>query len=175
MSNRQRPPRQVSVAAPAIALAGATVLLLAGGWLMFAPFAFGYQPSGADWTDATTTDFYTGAGIAAAALLAGVALAAQLPGRLRALDRTRTATSSAPGHAEDDAEGPGSSPVQATEEPAPEPESTPAPAASAETSEVATVLAPLVEALIHDLSGARETPEPTRNGSYQPIAGGERS
>lgn len=165
MSNPEPPPRQASVAAPAVGLGGAVVLLLAGGWLMFAPFAFGYQPSGADWTDATTTDFYTGIGIAAAALLAGVALAAQVAGRVRAPDRPHTTTDVSQG----DDVTPEEPPVEETWEP----EATAA--APSDASEVATVLTPLVEALIHDLSASPEAPAPTRNGSYQQVTGGERS
>lgn len=158
---RQR--QRASVAAPAIGIAGAVVLLLAGGWLMFTPFAFGYQPSGADWTDATTTDFSTGAGIAAAALLAAVALTAQLAGRLHALHGTASATDKPQG----DAETPDEAPAEDTCQPKPA-------AVPSETSEVATILTPLVDALIHDLSAHREETPPAQTGSYQQAAGGGR-
>jgi hypothetical protein len=40
---------------------GASLLIfLAGGWLILAPFALGYQPYGADWVNQTTADFATG-------------------------------------------------------------------------------------------------------------------
>lgn len=39
---------------------GALVGMLAGAWLMLAPFALAYQPSGADWADPTFADFWTG-------------------------------------------------------------------------------------------------------------------
>lgn len=39
---------------------GALVGALAGAWLMLAPFALAYQPSGADWADPTFADFWTG-------------------------------------------------------------------------------------------------------------------
>jgi hypothetical protein len=41
-------------------VATSTVALLAGGWLMVAPFALGYQPSSADWTRATGNSFWVG-------------------------------------------------------------------------------------------------------------------
>lgn len=39
---------------------GALLGMLAGAWLMLAPFALAYQPSGAGWADPTFTDFWTG-------------------------------------------------------------------------------------------------------------------
>lgn len=36
------------------------ILFLAGGWLILAPFALGYQPSGADWVSQTTNNVATG-------------------------------------------------------------------------------------------------------------------
>jgi hypothetical protein len=43
-----------------IGMVGSFGTLLAGAWLMLAPFALGYQPSGAAWVNATVTDFWTG-------------------------------------------------------------------------------------------------------------------
>ena len=39
---------------------GALGGMLAGAWLMLAPFALAYQPSGAAWTKPTYTDFWSG-------------------------------------------------------------------------------------------------------------------
>jgi len=39
---------------------GALLSALIGTWLMLAPFALAYQGSGADWTDPTYVDFWTG-------------------------------------------------------------------------------------------------------------------
>ena len=39
---------------------GALLGVLAGAWLMLAPFALAYQNSGADWADPTFVDFWTG-------------------------------------------------------------------------------------------------------------------
>ena len=39
---------------------GALGGMLAGAWLMLAPFALAYQPSGAAWTEPTYTDFWSG-------------------------------------------------------------------------------------------------------------------
>ena len=43
-----------------IGVTGALLGVLAGAWLMLAPFALAYQNSGADWADATFVDFWTG-------------------------------------------------------------------------------------------------------------------
>jgi hypothetical protein len=63
---------------------GASLLLfLAGGWLILAPFALGYQPYGADWVNQTTADFATGIPVVVA--LVGFAFFfASLLGALRA-------------------------------------------------------------------------------------------
>ncbi|MDI3298723.1 MAG: hypothetical protein QJR08_06105 [Bacillota bacterium] len=47
--------------------------LLAGFWLMVAPWALAFQPKGADWTDATLDSFWSGVGVTVVAL-AGVVL-----------------------------------------------------------------------------------------------------
>lgn len=181
MNASKQPP--TSVAAPAIGLTGGVVALLAGGWLMFAPFALGYQAADADWTDATTTGFFTGVGVAAASLLVIAALATQLAGRLRALTAparqadppaSKAPVPTAPGASETQPELPeqgqqprathaaeAERPPEADQPPEGTPASRPAQSAQrvtspADTSEVATVLAPLVEALMHDLSGAGE-------------------
>src|SRR5258708_2548374 len=44
------------------------IIFLAGGWLILAPFALGYQPYGADWGSQTTNDFATGIPVAVVAL-----------------------------------------------------------------------------------------------------------
>jgi hypothetical protein len=43
-----------------IGAVGALLGVLAGAWLMLAPFALAYQNSGADWADPTYVDFWTG-------------------------------------------------------------------------------------------------------------------
>jgi hypothetical protein len=73
-----------SLTAPALGLVGATTALLTGGWLMYAPFVLGYQPAGAEWADATVSDFWTGLGLAVLALVVLGVLAATLVGGLRA-------------------------------------------------------------------------------------------
>jgi hypothetical protein len=45
------------------------IIFLAGGWLILAPFALGYQPYGADWVSQTTNDFATGIPVAVVALV----------------------------------------------------------------------------------------------------------
>ena len=44
-------------------MVGALGGMLAGAWLMLAPFALAYQPSGAAWTEPTYTDLWSGLAI----------------------------------------------------------------------------------------------------------------
>jgi hypothetical protein len=48
---------------------GALGGMLAGAWLMLAPFALAYQPSGAAWTEPTYTDFWSGLAILVVSLI----------------------------------------------------------------------------------------------------------
>lgn len=50
-------------------MAASLIISLAGGWLILAPFALGYQPYGADWVNQTTSDFVTGIPVAVVALI----------------------------------------------------------------------------------------------------------
>ena len=59
-------------------------IFLAGGWLILAPFALGYQPYGADWISQTTNDFVVGICVAAVALVSFVLFFFSLLGSLRA-------------------------------------------------------------------------------------------
>lgn len=61
-----------SLTAAGMAVIGSAFALLAGGWLMYSPFALGYQSDFATWNDATKTDFWDGFGLAVIALLAFV-------------------------------------------------------------------------------------------------------
>ena len=45
------------------------IIFLAGGWLILAPFALGYQQYGADWVSQTTNDFVVGISVAVVALV----------------------------------------------------------------------------------------------------------
>jgi hypothetical protein len=73
-----------SITAPALGLVGAVGALLAGAWLMYAPFLLGYQPDGAEWADATVSDFWSGLGLGVLALIAAGVLTAGLVAALRA-------------------------------------------------------------------------------------------
>ena len=65
-------------------MAASLIILLAGGWLILAPFALGYQPYGADWVSQTTNDFWVGIPVAVVALLSFVLFFASLIASLRA-------------------------------------------------------------------------------------------
>ncbi|MEU4549147.1 hypothetical protein [Nonomuraea dietziae] len=107
----------------------AVLALLAGLWLMIAPFALGTQPESEDWSNPTITEFSTGLGVAVIGLAGTAAFAAAIYEDLvtRGLVTVRRR--------------------------APEPEPAPAPAPTGVSSaELATMLAPLVEALREDLT-----------------------
>lgn len=109
----------------------AVLASLAGLWLMIAPFALGTQPESADWSNPTITEFSTGLGVAVIGLAGAAAFAAAIYENLvtRGLVTVRRR--------------------------APEPEPAPAPAPAptgASSAELATMLAPLVEALREDLT-----------------------
>src|SRR5437588_9157214 len=65
-------------------MGASVIILLAGGWLILAPFALGYQHYGADWVSQTTNDFVTGIPVAVVALASFVLFFAALLGSLRA-------------------------------------------------------------------------------------------
>ena len=56
----------------------AALALMAGLWLMIAPFALGTQPEHNDWTDPTTSEFFTGLGVAVVGLIGVAAFAAAI-------------------------------------------------------------------------------------------------
>ena len=62
---------------------GALLGALGGAWLMLAPFALAYQPSGADWADPTYTDFWTGLPLVVVSLIGLIAYILGLVGELR--------------------------------------------------------------------------------------------
>jgi hypothetical protein len=59
------------------------IILLAGGWLILAPFALGYQAYGADWVSQTTNDFWVGIPVAVVALVSFALFFAALVAALR--------------------------------------------------------------------------------------------
>src|SRR5215470_19802524 len=67
-----------------VGMAASLLLFLAGGWLILAPFALGYQAYGADWVSQTTNDFATGIPVAVIALASFVLFFSSLLGSLRA-------------------------------------------------------------------------------------------
>ncbi|TDD24166.1 hypothetical protein [Nonomuraea diastatica] len=115
----------------------AALAALAGLWLMIAPFALGTQPETGDWTDTTRSEFFTGLGVAvvglAGAIAFGLAIHADLVARGLLEMKQRV------------------------------PEPVPVPAPQASSAELATLLAPLVEALREDLNNA-----PRSSGEHRP-------
>ena len=66
-----------------IGMVGALAGMLIGGWLMLAPFALAYQPSGAEWANPTYTDFWSGLAIVVVSLIGLIMCVAGLFGELR--------------------------------------------------------------------------------------------
>ena len=65
-------------------IAASLIIFLAGGWLILAPFALGYQLYGADWVSQTTNSFIVGICVAVVALVAFVLFFYSLISSLRA-------------------------------------------------------------------------------------------
>ncbi|MGH3319498.1 MAG: hypothetical protein ACRDN9_04845 [Streptosporangiaceae bacterium] len=145
---------QASVAAPLLGAAGSVVGVLVGGWLMLAPFALGYQPGGADWSDTTVTDFFTGLGVAVVAAVAVVTFAASLVARLRAIGAFAPRT-----RRPEERPAAGSTDTGGSTEPRP-PAGEDNTAATGSTSDLAALLEPLVRALQEDLAASGDARRP---------------
>ena len=78
------PQTQPSVGKYLIGMVASLLLVLAGGWLIVAPFALGYQPYGIDWVSQTTNNLVVGICVAVVALVAFGFFFAALLGALRA-------------------------------------------------------------------------------------------
>lgn len=120
----------------------AALAAMAGLWLMIAPFALGTQPEDADWTNATQSEFFTGLGVAVVGVVAVIAFVSAIYEELVA----RGLVVPKPRRVE------------------PEPEPVPAAAPQSSSAELATLLAPLVEALREDLNARNGGGEHRQNG-----------
>jgi hypothetical protein len=78
------PTTQPSLGKYLVGMVASLLIFLAGGWLIVAPFALGYQPYGADWVSQTTDNFATGIPVAVVALVAFAFFFTALLGALRA-------------------------------------------------------------------------------------------
>lgn len=116
------------------------IIFLAGGWLILAPFALGYQPYGADWVSQTTNSFVIGIFIAVVALVAFVLFFMSLLGSLRATGVLTATTRPV-------AQAPAPDQVQATIPQAP----------VQNQSDLDKTLATLAAALAADLNSRRQT------------------
>jgi hypothetical protein len=121
-------------------MAASLIIFLAGGWLILAPFALGYQPYGADWVSQTTNSFVIGICVALVALVAFVLFFMSLLGSLRATGVLTATTRPV-------AQAPAPDQVQAT---MPQDSST-------NQSDLDKTLATLAAALAADLNSRRQT------------------
>ncbi|MGZ3618077.1 MAG: hypothetical protein ACXWOL_15210 [Ktedonobacteraceae bacterium] len=127
-------------------MAASLIIFLAGGWLILAPFALGYQPYGTDWVSQTTNSFIMGICVAVVALVAFVLFFYSLLGSLRA-----TGVLVAPSRMV--AQAPVAYQAQA-----------PIPQASAQSqNDLDKTLATLAAALAADLSARRQTDNNVQN------------
>ena len=127
-------------------MAASLIIFLAGGWLILAPFALGYQPYGTDWVSQTTNSFVMGICIAVVALISFALFFYSLLGSLRA-----TGVLVAPTRVV--AQAPVSYQAQAT-----------MPQAAAQSqSDLDKTLATLAAALAADLSARRQTDNNIQN------------
>ncbi|GAA3719898.1 hypothetical protein GCM10022224_102290 [Nonomuraea antimicrobica] len=125
-----------------VSAVAAALGVLAGLWLMIAPFALGTQPEDADWTNTTLSEFFTGLGVTVVALVGVIAFVLAIRDDL--VERGLV--------------------VPKPRQTEPEPEPVPA-APQASSAELASLLAPLVEALREDLtSRSRPGGEHRQNG-----------
>ncbi len=115
-----------------IGMVGALGGMLIGAWLMLAPFALAYQPSGVGWADSTYTDFWSGLAILVVSLIGLIMYALGLVGELRRrgiIERKET---------------PQARQVQAADVPA-------GGVPSADSADIERILLPLVTAMLKDM------------------------
>jgi ABC-type multidrug transport system fused ATPase/permease subunit len=133
-------------------MAASLIIFLAGGWLILAPFALGYQPYGADWVSQTTNSFVIGICIAVVALVAFVLFFMSLLGSLRATGVLTATTRPV-------AQAPAPDQVQATIPQAP----------VQNQSDLDKTLATLAAALAADLNSRRQTGSDQQNDQNRSI------
>jgi hypothetical protein len=140
-----------------IGATGALLGALAGVWLMLAPFALGYQGSGADWADPTYVDFWTGLPLLVISLAGSILYISGLVEELRRRGIMRR---------------PYAAPVEQSQAPG-----SPPGEASGSENNVDQVLLPLVTAMLKDMQERDrerdETDRETPNNVQQPRSAGE--
>jgi hypothetical protein len=140
-----------------IGATGALLGALAGVWLMLAPFALGYQGSGADWADPTYVDFWTGLPLLVISLAGSILYISGLVEELRRRGIMRR---------------PYAAPVEQSQAPG-----SPPGEASGSENNVDQVLLPLVTAMLKDMQERHrerdETDRETPNNVQQPRSAGE--
>ena len=102
----------INLAKYAWALAASLISLIVGGWLVLAPFALGYQPYGASWTNQTTNSFWVGIAVVVVSLASIFLFVASLRGEIRPFEATRPETQpAAPAPERAPAEAPSAAPL----------------------------------------------------------------
>ena len=130
---------------------GALLGVLAGAWLMLAPFALAYQNSGADWADPTFVDFWTGLPLLVVSVVGVILYVSGLVEELRRRGIMRRPYAEPAGQ--------------------PQPQGEPSATDSGPENNVEQVLLPLVTAMLKDMQerdrGRKETHQETPNNVQQ--------
>ena len=137
---------------------GALLGVLAGAWLMLAPFALAYQNSGADWADPTFVDFWTGLPLLIVSVVGVILYVSGLVEELRRRGIMRRPYAEPAGQPQ--------APVEASDN------------ASGTENNMEQVLLPLVTAMLKDMQerdrgGRDETHRETANNVQQARNAGE--
>ncbi len=133
-----------------VGIVGALLGVLAGIWLIVAPFALAYQNGGQDWADPTYVDFWTGMGLVVISMVGVISYASGLTGELR----SRGIIERGSGY-------------QARSAGAPE-------RGGDSRSELEQTLLPLAEAMLQDMQEQHDKEEAERNGEQHNNDAGNR-
>jgi len=140
-----------------IGATGALLSVLAGAWLMLAPFALAYQNSGADWADPTFVDFWTGLPLLVVSVVGMILYVSGLVEELRRRGIMRRPYAEPAGQ--------------------PQAPSEPSDNASGSENNMEQVLLPLVTAMLKDMQerdrGRSETHQETPNNVQKARSAGE--
>ena len=131
-----------------IGATGALLGALVGAWLMLAPFALAYQGSGADWSDPTYVDFWTGLSLVVISVVGVILYVSGLVEELRRRGIMRRPYAAPTGHA-------------------------PATDATGSENNVEQVLLPLVTAMLKDMQERDRAHQGTPNNVQQTRSAGE--
>ena len=130
--------------------------MLIGAWLVLAPFALAYQPSGAGWADPTYVDFWSGLAILVFSLVGLIMYVLGLVGELRRLGVIEKRREEEPQPQQAQAQVSGT-PVAPTGAETP-----------TSSGDIEQILLPLVTAMLQDMQDQRRREEDGGNSQQSP-------